>query len=80
MVDPELEDILSSCIDQIASGQNVESCLCGYPRHASMLRPLLEVGAKVNALSYDPLEVAQSKERVRARIAGTRRLTGRRQI
>jgi hypothetical protein len=45
----EYFDILNECLDFIALGGDVPSCLSKYPRHAAELKPLLETAYKIKS-------------------------------
>jgi LysM repeat protein len=55
-------------VDRINAGQTVEDCMRLYPRHAAVLRPLLETGRLIDRLSAPSLEVEQAKTRGRMRL------------
>ncbi|MBM3943874.1 MAG: hypothetical protein FJ317_00080 [SAR202 cluster bacterium] len=38
----ELQQILDECIERLASGESIESCVAAYPEHREQLLPLLE--------------------------------------
>ena len=39
----ELVEALNDCVERLANGESIQSCLDRYPTHADELRPLLEV-------------------------------------
>ena len=41
----KLDDVLSDCLDMLAAGQGIESCLERFPEHREELRPLLETAS-----------------------------------
>ena len=42
----EFENILDECLDRLMKGEDIKSCLAGYPEHAAELEPLLKTALK----------------------------------
>ncbi|GAB4526627.1 MAG: hypothetical protein Fur0018_11930 [Anaerolineales bacterium] len=49
-----LETILDQCLERMANGESLESCLRSYPQHAAVLRDLLVLGSRLQALAVPP--------------------------
>lgn len=78
MADKGLIDAFNDCIDRLARGDSVESCLRQYPEYAQRLRPMLETGIVLRRAQASHYEVERAQERVRSRVveamtASTRR-------
>lgn len=58
MTDDQLADILQTCLDQLASGATIETCLAGYPAQQADLEPLLRAAIEVASLPRPPLPAA----------------------
>ncbi len=50
MKDRDLTTILSRCLDRLAAGETVASCLASHPEHASELAPLLASASEATLL------------------------------
>lgn len=67
--------ILDECLESVRRGENVESCLTRYPKHAERLRPLLALSARIQrapAAAARPWAQATAWDRVRQRAADLR--------
>jgi RNA polymerase sigma-70 factor (ECF subfamily) len=54
----------NNCVDRMAAGDSLESCLRAYPAYAERLRPLLQAGAAVRVLRPTPAELRQEQASV----------------
>ncbi|MEM6527404.1 MAG: hypothetical protein AAF653_03875, partial [Chloroflexota bacterium] len=68
MIDERLIDALNDCIDRMATGETIETCLSRYPEFAPDLRPMLEAGLLTQRLSYSMPQVDAARTRVRRRL------------
>ncbi|MBC7811757.1 MAG: hypothetical protein H7175_11450 [Burkholderiales bacterium] len=64
----ELIDALNDCIDRLAAGESIESCVRRYPQIARDLRVLLESGLLARRVAVSSAELAAAQQRVRARV------------
>ena len=61
------DDIFNECIERMARGEPIESCLADYPDHAEELKPLLMTSQ--SALSLSSIEATREfKEAARSRV------------
>ncbi len=58
MTDDELEQILQECLEQLAFGATIETCLAGYPAQQAQLEPLLRAAIDVTRLPRPALDSA----------------------
>ena len=70
MADKGLIDAFNDCIDRLARGESVDTCLRTYPEYAARLRPMLETGVIIRRARASPYEIERAQERVRARVTG----------
>jgi hypothetical protein len=80
MAHPDLIDAFNACIDCLHAGGQLEDCLRAYPYYADSLRPMLEVGLRVQRANPSAAPGARARTRARvmqavARAAPTRRLS-----
>ena len=48
-----MEEALNDCIERMAAGEPLDSCLASYPELADELKPLLQVSAAVSDTTAD---------------------------
>ena len=70
----EFDDILATCIERLAAGQSVESCLERFPEEAAQLEPLLRLAAAVRAEEGPVLSDAGKSITIIPSSVGTKRL------
>ena len=69
----DLSTILDQCLDDMARGRSLSSCLERFPQHADELRPLLEAAIRIRRLPRpvaSPAAVEQGKARMLAALKG----------
>ncbi len=79
MTNERMEDMLDQCIERIAAGESVASCLASYPHCREELEPLLKVSAAtIHAVSVKPSPEAKARGLQRLNAAVASRTTRRR--
>lgn len=68
MVERSLLDAFDDCVDRLADGEEMDSCLNRYPDLADRLRPMLETVHLVENTAIEPFEMTQVRERMRLRV------------
>jgi len=71
MAQISLLDAFNDCMERIASGQSLESCLSLYPGYAAQLRPLIEVALSVRQLQPPTAELREDQALVWEQITRT---------
>lgn len=71
MAQISLLDAFNDCMERIASGQSLESCLSLYPGYAAQLRPLIEVALSVHQLQPPTAELREDQALVWEQITRT---------
>lgn len=64
MSERAFSEVLNHCIDRIAAGESIESCLQDFPEHAERLGDLLQMGELVHQAVYPDTEVTDAQARV----------------
>ena len=74
MRNERVDDILDQCIERMASGESVSSCLASYPEHREELEPLLRVAsATMRAVATHPSPGAKARGLMRLNDASAER-------
>ena len=55
----DMEDLLSTCLDDLEQGDTVQAILSRYPEQSEELRPFLETAAQISQLASQPTVAAQ---------------------
>jgi hypothetical protein len=61
----EMENLLSTCLDQLEQGDSIEEIVARYPQQSAEIRPFLETAAQIAQLAAQPTIANQQQSRSR---------------